>query len=70
MVNVRGVPVLTVGSVLTVLIKGRKKQCCVHRRCKHLHVQTHTVQSAELNKDMPSLQKVLQDLSGTIYLLK
>ena len=46
--------------------QGRKKQCCVRRRCKHLHVQTHNTHSAELNQDVPSLQKVLQDLSGTI----
>ena len=37
---------------------------------KRLHVQTHNAQSAELNKAVPSLQKVLQDLSGTIYLIK
>ena len=39
----------------------------MHRRCKRLHAQTHNAQSAELKKDVPSLQKVLQDLSGTIY---
>ena len=67
MVNVRRVPVLT-GQCTNCLDKkkfsgqGRKKQCCVRRRCKRLHVE-----SAEI-KEVPSLQKVLQDLSGTIYM--
>ena len=65
MVNLRGVPVLTVGMHCLDKKKfsgqGWKKPCCVRRRCKCLHVQC-----AEI-KEVPLLQKVLQDLSGTIY---
>ena len=77
MVNVRDAPVRTVGSVVTVLIKrssvdrvGRSNVACAGDASAYMYKHAHNAQSAEPNKVVPSLQEVLQDLSGTICMFR